>query len=108
MQGHDERRARNEASFRDFNERVAEQVKDIAGEQAPFNIACECSSLSCSKRIVITPGEYELLHEDPRQFIVVLGHVEDDIEDSVTRNDRFEVVRKRGQAGVIAEETAAD
>jgi hypothetical protein len=98
----------NEAYFRDVNERIEEQVKDIAGQQAIFNILCECSSVTCAQRIVITPAEYELLHEDPRQFIVAPGHVENEIEDSVTRNDRFEVVRKRGQAGVIAEEIAAD
>ena len=85
-----------------------EQVKDTAGEEAPFNIVCECSSMTCTEPIVVTPAEYDLLHEDPRQFIVALGHVEDRIEDSVARHDRFEVVRKRGQAGVIAEATAAD
>ena len=106
--GRDERHATNEAYFRDVNERIEAQVKDVVGEHAPFNILCECSSLTCAERIVMTPAEYELLHEDPRQFIVALGHVEYDIEDSVTRNDRFEVVRKRGQAGVIAEEMAAD
>ena len=106
--GRDERHATNEAYFRDVNERIEEQVKDVVGEHAPFNILCECSSLTCAERIVTTPAEYELLHEDPRQFIVALGHVEHEIEDSVTRNDRFEVVRKRGQAGVIAEEMASD
>ena len=64
MQGRDERRALNEAYFRDFNERVVEQVKDIAGEQAPFNIVCECSHLTCAERIILAPAEYELLHED--------------------------------------------
>ena len=109
MQGRrDERRALNEAYFRDFNERVVEQVKDIADEQAPFNIVCECSSLKCADRIAITAAEYELHHEDPRQFIIALDHLDDEIEDSVTRNDRFEVVRKRGKAGVVAEETASD
>ncbi len=98
----------NEASFRDFNERVVEQVKDTAGGQAPFNIVCECASPTCTKKIVVTPAEYELLHEDPRQFIVALGHVDSEIEDSVSGDDRFEVVRKRGRAGAIAEETAAD
>lgn len=98
----------NEAYFRDVNERVVEEVKDLAGEQAAFNILCECSSLQCAQRIVITPAEYELLHEDPKQFIVALGHVEYEIEDSVTRTDRYEVVLKRGHAGVVAEEAAAD
>ena len=106
MQGRDERRALNEAYFRDVNERVQEQVEEIAGEHATFNIVCECSSLTCAQRIVTTPAEYELLHEDPRQFIVAPGHVDNEIEDSVTRNDRFDVVRKRGQAGVIAEDAA--
>ena len=98
----------NEVSFREFNERMVEQVKDTAGEQTPFNIVCECSSLMCAARIVVTPAEYEQLHEDPRQFIVALGHVDSEIEDSVAGDDRFEVVRKRGHAGVIAEETATD
>jgi hypothetical protein len=106
--GRDERRALNEAFFRDFNERMVEQVKDIADEQTPFNIACECSSLRCAAQIVVTPAEYDLLHLDPRQFIVALGHVDSEIEDSVSGDDRFEVVRKRGQAGVIAEEKAAE
>ena len=97
MPGRDERHATNEAYFRDVNERIEEQVKDVVGEHAPFNILCECSALTCAERIVMTPAEYELLHEDPRQFIVALGHVEHEIEDSVTRNDRFEVVRKRGE-----------
>ena len=107
MQGRDERRATNEAYFRDVNERIEEQVKDVVGARA-LQHPCECSSLTCAERIVMTPAEYELLHEDPRQFIVALGHVEPEIEDSVARNDRFEVVRKRGQAGVIAEEMASD
>ena len=108
VQARDERRALNEAYFRDVNERVVEDVKDLAGEQAAFNILCECSSLRCAQRIVVTPAEYELLHEDPKQFIVALGHVEYEIEDSVTRTDRYEVVLKRGHAGVVAEEAAAD
>ena len=106
--GRDERHATNEAYFRNVNERIEEQVKDVGGEHAPFNILCECSSLTCAERIVMTPAEYGVLHEDPRQFIVALGHVEHEIEDSVTRNDRFEVVRKRGKAGAIAEEMASD
>ena len=106
--GRDERHATNAADVRDVNERIGEQVKDVVGEHAPFNVLCECSSLTCAERIVMTPAEYELLHEDPRQFIVALGHVEQEIEDSIMRNDRFEVVRKRGQAGVIAEEMASD
>jgi hypothetical protein len=98
----------NEARFRQWNERVAEQVAEIAGDQATFNVACECSSLECTGRITLTPAEYEEIHEDPKHFIVIPGHVASDIESSVLATETFEVVRKHGRAGEVAEELAGD
>jgi hypothetical protein len=98
----DERLARNEAYFRDLNERVQEHVKDVAGEEATFNILCECASLSCVERIPVTSAEYEAAHENPRQFLVAIGHVQVDIEDSLLQTERFELVRKRDEAGDVA------
>ena len=98
----------NEAYFRQWNERVTEQVAEIAGDKATFSVACECSSLECTGRITLTPAEYEEIHEDPRQFIVIPGHVALDIESSVLETNNFEVVRKRGRAGEVAEELAGD
>jgi hypothetical protein len=98
----------NEARFRQWNERVAEQVAAVAGDQAPFNVACECSSLECTGRITLTPAEYEEIHEDPKQFIVIPGHVAPSIESSVFATEAFEVVRKHGRAGEVAEELAGD
>jgi len=104
----EERRGANEAYFREVNERVEEQVKDLAGSDAVFNILCECSDLTCSRRIALTPDEYESAHEDPRQFIVLPGHAEAGIEDSVVTTDRFVIVRKRGRAGEVAEDAAQE
>ncbi len=98
----------NEARFRQWNERVADQVAETSGDQATFNVACECSSLECARRITLTPAEYEEIHEDPRHFVVIVGHVAPDIESSVRTTKNFEVVRKHGRAGEVAEELAGD
>ena len=96
----------NEAYFRQWNERVQEQVEELAGDQAKFKVVCECSSLECTGRITLTPAEYEEIHEDPRHFIVLHGHVALDIERAVFTTETFEVVRKHGRAGEVAEELA--
>jgi hypothetical protein len=98
----------NEAYFRQWNERVKEQVEETAGDEATFNVVCECSSLECAGRITLTPAEYEEIHEDPRHFIVIRGHVTPDIESTVIATATFEVVQKHGQAGDVAEELADD
>ena len=106
MSGRDERLASNEVYFRDVNEGVEEQVRDIAGDDATFNVLCECAALDCGERIALTPAEYAAVHADPRRFVVVPGHANEEIEDVVSHDPRYDVVRKRGAAGDVAEESA--
>lgn len=106
MSEREQRLARNEAYFRDVNERVQEHVKDVAGAHATFNILCECSSMACAERIPVTASEYDEAHRNPRQFIVALGHVQFEIEESVVHTDRFEIVRKHAEAGDVAARAA--
>ena len=97
----------NEAYFRQWNERVTEQWQK-SSDKATFSVACEqCSSLECTGRITLTPAEYEEIHED-QAVHVIPGHVALDIESSVLETNNFEVVRKRGRAGEVAEELAGD
>jgi hypothetical protein len=104
MTDREERLALNEVAFRDVNERVAEQVEDVAGTHASFNVLCECSSTGCALRISITPAEYKSIHADATQFIVVAGHANPEIEDIVdgTGTTRYDIVRKRGDAATVA------
>jgi hypothetical protein len=102
MTDHEERLAMNEVAFRDVNERVAAQVEDLAGTHATFNVLCECSSTNCALRISITPAEYESIHADATQFIVVAGHANLEIEDIVGETARYDIVRKRGDAAAVA------
>ena len=95
----EKRLASNEALFREMNERVEERLQQVAAGPIAFDILCECADLECTHRITLTTAEYVEAHANPRQFTVVPGHAIIDVEDVVMQTDRFEVVRKRGDAG---------
>jgi len=99
----EKRLAANEALFREMNERVEERVEAAAGPDATLEILCECADPGCTERIALTAAEYEAAHADPAQFTIVPGHAAIDVEEVVARNDRFEIVRKRGYAADVAE-----
>jgi hypothetical protein len=87
----EERAARNEALFREVNERIAEL--DLAtGGTAEF--VCECSDANCTERIEVPLGTYERLRNDPYQFLVVPGHEQTELEHVVEHGKGFAVVRK--------------
>jgi hypothetical protein len=90
----------NEALFREMNRRLQELSED----ETTFTVVCECASVDCAARISLRHDEYEAAHVDSAQFIVIPGHAIVDIEEIVTRSERFEVVRKLGKAGEIADE----
>jgi hypothetical protein len=100
----EKRLATNEALFREMNERVEERVHASSGDEAAFAILCECADLDCTERITLTPAEYERAHADSAQFTIAPGHRAVDVEEVVSRNERFEVVRKRGLSGAIADD----
>ena len=103
----DERRARNEALFREVNERIEELSPDSADEseqEASIEFVCECSRADCTELIEVTRAEYEAVRSDPRRFIVVPGHEHTDTERVVERNSGFFVVEKLEHAAEIAVE----
>jgi hypothetical protein len=96
-----ERLARNEAFFRELNERLEAVTPDSAGELV---VVCECADEDCAQRLTLRHGEYESVRAHDTRFVVAVGHVDSKIEDVVMRTDRFEIVAKRGVAAEIAEE----
>jgi hypothetical protein len=103
MTAQEKRLALNESLFRETNERVEERVRLFVGEEEQFGIICECASLDCKERVTVSKDEYDSVRSDPAQFVVKPGHTVDDLEEVVMRNDRFEVIRKRGVAAEVAE-----
>jgi len=99
----EKRLALNEALFRETNERADERVRLFVGDEELFGIICECASLDCNERITLSKEEYAVVRSDPAQFAVKPGHTVEDVEEVVARNERFEIVRKRGVAADIAE-----
>jgi hypothetical protein len=102
-----ERVGRNEAFFREVNERVRgvnEVFSDLTGKG---DFVCECGDSGCVEGITLTMDEYREVRSEPELFAIALGHELTDVEDVVRTNDRFTVVRKReGEPAEIARELA--
>jgi hypothetical protein len=87
-----ERRALNEALFRDVNERIAESAERFDAERTEF--ICECSDPNCTHRVSASLDEYENVRSEPTTFLLIPGHEEEDIERVVSDRGRFRVVEK--------------
>lgn len=96
----------NEAVYREVNEKLREVNEVFASITETFEIVCECGDISCDDRISITPSAYEDLRADPTLFAVLPGHEIADVEDVVSTNDVYAVVRKRpGEPAEVAAAT---
>ena len=98
----EERVARNEALFREVNERIKEANEEVpAGAESDF--LCECGDPECTKPISLTLREYEEVRREPTHFALVPGHEDPEVEQVVAWNERFAVVAKTDpQAARIA------
>lgn len=103
MADREKRLALNEALFREINERLESRIPVATAGESRLAVLCECANPDCTERIQIATAEYAAVRSDSRQFVVVPGHEFVDVEEVVTRNDRFEIVRKTGVAGEFAE-----
>ena len=100
----DERAARNEALFRDANERIDGRRSDLGVEERTPYI-CECSREGCTEVVRISPAEYGEVRGDPAHFLQVPGHAEGS-ERVVAERDGYVVVEKLGASAETAREEA--
>ena len=101
----EERAARNEALFREVNERV-EDLHDNLASGGSADFVCECADDTCTQRVTLPIATYERVRADPRQFLVAPGHVQLELEHVVAEEAGFVIVRKHGPvAARIAEQT---
>lgn len=97
----------NEAVFRAVNEEIESLADRFGLTGETLDLICECGNASCSERIAVAHADYIALRSDPRTFAVVPGHVFPDVEVVVERGSGYDVVKKDGEAGRIADGTAA-
>lgn len=102
--GRAERLARNEALFREVNERLEELGRRTGTADGGLDFVCECADESCTERITLTLPEYEAVRADPRQFAVLPGH-EVSVEHVVADRGGYRIVAKDGAAAALAEDT---
>jgi hypothetical protein len=96
-----ERVARNEAIFREANEGIERGLwPEQRHDQIQFR--CECARLGCSEPVVVNVADYERVRQNPRRFIVRIGHEVPDAESVVERNENWLVVEKQGRSGQLA------
>jgi hypothetical protein len=95
-----EKRAANEAMFRDANERIRATELEVNPplERVPY--LCECDDVQCRELMPLTAPEYERIREDGATFGVLHGH--DGDGDVIEEHEHYLVVRKPAGGGAVA------
>ena len=102
-----EQAGRNEALFREVNERIREVSESLrtAGGGGGVEFVCECSRTECHAPIRVDLEEYESVRQHPTRFVIAPEHVWDgDAEHVVAEREGYWVVEKVGEAASEAVE----
>ncbi len=95
----------NEAVFREVNERIRDINETFKLDTQELDLVCECGDSSCAERISMPIADYEQLRADSLQFAIVPGHEDHAVELVIARERTYDLVRKRGEAAVLAAES---
>jgi hypothetical protein len=100
-----ERVARNQATFREANEKIQQAALeyDVDGK-LPF--ICECSEQDCVEIVRLRLADYESVRATPTHFITAPGHhrAAEGWANLLERRDGYEISEKVGDAADLAEE----
>jgi hypothetical protein len=100
------RRARNEALFREVNERIGELETGLSGSAEEDSLlvgfVCECPHEDCGETIEVTREQYEAVRSHAKRFLVLQGHEDADLARVVERHDHFLVIEKVDEAAEVA------
>jgi hypothetical protein len=97
-------RERNEALFREVNERIEDVSTSLAPDDVPIEFLCECDDPDCVEKVSATRAEYEEIRAVATHFAVLPGHEDPGVEHVVRHTERLLVVEKEGQAAREAQE----
>ena len=101
-----ERIAKNEALYRDVNERVREVAAMLSARGVVDAVEldeyfCECGRDDCMEKLRLSDAEYEEVRSSPIRFAVLRDHVAPELEIVVIDHERYVVVEKLvGEQGV--------
>ena len=102
-----ERKALNEATFRDANETLEQRAQELvdADDEDLVPFLCECPTLRCTQVVLLRLDEYAHVRARPEQGLAALGHEDLSIERVVSQNERCVLTAKMGLAGEMHRET---
>ncbi|HEY0417455.1 MAG TPA: hypothetical protein VGC78_13815 [Gaiellaceae bacterium] len=99
--GRDEKLARNQALFREVNERISGLASAFGLPDRQLDLICECSDETCTSTIKVPVDEYELVRTFPARFVIYPRHDVPQIENIVGSGRGYEVVEKFGDAATL-------
>ena len=104
MQSREERIGRNDATFREANEKIAKAASGYDWvEPVPF--ICECATESCTVIVNLSLAEYEEVRSRPTRFFVSPGHqASEGMVSLLDDRGRYFLLEKEGRAGEVATE----
>jgi hypothetical protein len=95
MQEREMRIGKNEALFREVNDRIERVSESLEVPGEKLAILCECGNASCTEQVEIALPDYERVRTDGALFVVLHGHELPDVEDVVEESGSYVVVRKK-------------
>ena len=95
---------RNQALFREVNERIERVSGALRTGTDTITVLCECGNQSCAEHIEVSLSDYERVRAEPTLFLVRPGHATIEVEQVVEHHNGYDIVRKNGPAGEVAEE----
>ena len=95
---------KNEARFRDANERVEQATKKDARPDEKVSYVCECGAATCSDFVHLTTEEYESVRQHSTRFVLLPGHDIPEVERVVHEGEGYIVVEKIGEGTKVAKE----
>jgi hypothetical protein len=104
MESSEERKAVNEAIFRDANEKIEAARADLTAVDGRTPFLCECDDASCREIVRLDLAEYEQVRASPTTFLIAPGHPHGS-DEIVAEHEDYLVVEKQGAAARVARET---
>jgi hypothetical protein len=86
------RYAKNQALFREVNERIVDLAERFQVLE-DLQIICECANTGCIERLDVTHDEYARVREHSDWFLITPSHIACDFEQVVERRTRYEIIK---------------
>ena len=89
MSPRESRYEKNQALFREVNDRIAELAAKWSDQ--PMGIICECAKMGCAEMLQVPVEEYRRVRRSPDWFLILPGHVAE-AERVVEQHREYDVI----------------